>query len=146
MAQVIRPWQVFVIAAAGWISRHQTDFFTIEVWGLRGLVAFYLLIVMELSTLRVHLAGVTPNPNTAWMMRMGRNLTAPDGVLAGKRFIRSIKSECLEKMIFFDDRSLLRAAAFFVTTSVKQRSYLRPSHTTSSLSCVFAPIVRRPTA
>ena len=23
MAQVIRPWQVFVIAAAGWISRHQ---------------------------------------------------------------------------------------------------------------------------
>jgi hypothetical protein len=25
--------------------------------------------------------------NTAWMMQIGRNLTDPDGVLAGKRFI-----------------------------------------------------------
>ena len=23
MARVIRPWQIFVVAAAGWISRHQ---------------------------------------------------------------------------------------------------------------------------
>lgn len=79
------PWSTFL--RSHWECLAATDFFTIEVWGLRGLVTFYLLIVIELSTRRVHLAGVTPNPNTAWMMQMGRNLTAPDGVLAGKRFI-----------------------------------------------------------
>jgi len=79
------PWSTFL--KSHWECLAATDFFTIEVWGLRGLVTFYLLIVMELSTRQVHLAGITPNPNTAWMMQMGRNLTAPDGVLAGKRFI-----------------------------------------------------------
>jgi len=79
------PWSTFL--KAHWECLAATDFFTIEVWGLRGLVTFYLLIVIELSTRRVHLAGITPNPKTAWMMQMGRNLTAPDGVLAGKRFI-----------------------------------------------------------
>jgi len=44
-------------------------------------------LAIELSIRRVHLAGITPNPNTAWMMQIGPNLTAPDGVLAGKRFI-----------------------------------------------------------
>jgi hypothetical protein len=49
------PWSTFL--KAHWECLAATDFFTIEVWGLRGLVTFYLLIVMELSTRRVHLAG-----------------------------------------------------------------------------------------
>jgi putative transposase len=144
--------------------RAATDFFIIEVWGLRGLVTFYLLIVIELSTRRVHLAGNTPNPNTALMMQIGRYLTAPDGVLAGKRFIvmdreskfcdaflttlsesgteplrlpprspnlnaycerlvRSIKSEFLEKIVFFDERSLRRAATSFLDHHHEERNH-----------------------
>jgi transposase InsO family protein len=40
-----------------------------------------------------------------------------------ERFVRSIKSECLEKMIFFDERSLLRAAASFVDHYHEERNH-----------------------
>jgi hypothetical protein len=47
-----------------------------------------VLFVIELSTRRVHFAGLTPNPDTAWMMQIGRNLTDPvDGFLRDKRFV-----------------------------------------------------------
>ena len=32
------------------------DFFTIEVWGPRGLVAFYVFFVIELATRRIEIA------------------------------------------------------------------------------------------
>ena len=37
-----------------------TDFFTTEVWTMRGLVTYYVLFVIHLETRRVHVAGVTP--------------------------------------------------------------------------------------
>ena len=40
---------------------------------LRGLVTYYVLFVIELSTRRTHFAGLTPNPDMAWMMQIGRN-------------------------------------------------------------------------
>jgi putative transposase len=52
-----------------------TDFFTTEVWTLGGLVTFYVLFFIKLDTRQVHMAGVTPHPNEAWMMQMARNLT-----------------------------------------------------------------------
>jgi hypothetical protein len=58
--------------ASHWECLAAADFFTIEVWGVRGLVRFYVLIVMELSTRRVHLAGITPNPNAAKRRRVFR--------------------------------------------------------------------------
>ena len=64
------------------------DFFTVEVWGPRGLVTFYVFFVIELATRRIEIAGITPSPNEAWMMQIGRNLTDPvDGFLADKEFI-----------------------------------------------------------
>ena len=39
-----------------WTTLAAVDFFTVEVWGLRGLVTLYVLIVIELSSRRVHLA------------------------------------------------------------------------------------------
>ena len=59
------------------------DFFTVEVWGPRGLVTFYVFFVIELATRRIEIAGITSSPNGAWMMQVGRNLTDPlDGYLA----------------------------------------------------------------
>jgi hypothetical protein len=64
------------------------DFFTVEVWGLRGLVTFYVFFVIELATRRIEIAGITPNPNEAWVMQIGRNLTDPlDGFLADKKLL-----------------------------------------------------------
>ena len=79
-------WHTFL--KAHWDCIAATDFFTVEAWTPGGLVTFYVLFIMELSTRRVHLAGVTPNPDTAWMMQICRNLTDHfDGFLLHKRFL-----------------------------------------------------------
>ena len=52
-----------------------TDFFTAEVWTRSGLVTYYILFFIQVGSRKVHIAGLTPNPNGAWMTQMGRNLT-----------------------------------------------------------------------
>jgi len=52
-----------------------TDFFTAEVWTLSGLVTYYVLFFIHLGSRQVHVAGVTPHPNQAWMMQVARNIT-----------------------------------------------------------------------
>src|SRR5215218_7835405 len=47
------------------------DFFTVETLWLRR---FYVLFFIELSRRRVHLAGVTANPDGAWVVQQARNL------------------------------------------------------------------------
>ena len=131
----------------------------------RGLVTFYVFFVIELATRRVEIAGITPNPNEAWMMQIGRNLTEPDdGFLADKRFlimdrdskyslafrtllnnsgveivrlpprspnlnayaerfVRSIKSECLSRMIFFGERSLRKATREYAAHNHRERNH-----------------------
>ncbi len=148
------PWRTFL--AAHWETVAATDFFTVEVATVRRLVTYYVLVVIELSSRKVHIAGITPGPDGPFMMRVGRNLTDPfDGFLRGKRFlildrdrkfttefrdllehagtdvirlphcspnlnayverfVLSIKSECLERMIFFSEPSLRRAVTEFI--------------------------------
>ena len=132
------------------------DFFTVEVWCLRGLVTYYVLFVIELAKRIVHIAGITTRPNDAWIMQVARNLTdAFNGTLTGKshlivdrdrkysaqfrrliaecktavirlpprppdlnafaeRFVRSIKEECLDRMILVGQGSLRRAISEFL--------------------------------
>jgi putative transposase len=40
-----------------------TDFFTVEVLTLRGLIAYYVLFFIDLEIRRICLAGVTHHPN-----------------------------------------------------------------------------------
>jgi transposase InsO family protein len=47
-----------------------------------------LQFVIDLSTRRVEIAGITPEPDSAWMTQVSRNVTdANDGFLMGKRFL-----------------------------------------------------------
>jgi putative transposase len=138
-----------------WEVLGATDFFTVEVWTLRGLVRYHVLFVIRLSTRKVNIAGIVPEPDGEWMKQVGRNLTdCVDGCLGGcrylihdrstlftkeflsilesagvksvrlpprspklnafaERFVRSIKSECLERMILIGEGSLRRASAQF---------------------------------
>ena len=79
-------WRAFL--KAHWDVLAAIDFTTIEVWTKNGLVTYYLLFVLELSTRRVQLAGCTTNPGEVWMMQIARNLTdSEDGFLCAKRYL-----------------------------------------------------------
>jgi putative transposase len=79
-------WQQFL--KIHWDVLAATDFFTVEVATWHGLVTYYVLVVMELSTRRVHLAGITPHPTAAFMTQCARQLTdLLDGFLLGKRYL-----------------------------------------------------------
>ena len=59
-----------------------TDFFTTEVWSRLGLVTYYVLFYIHLSTRTVHIGGITPNPDKRWIAQIVRNITDIDeGVL-----------------------------------------------------------------
>jgi putative transposase len=71
-----------------WEVMSATDFFTVEVATWHGLVTYYVLVVMELATRRVHIAGMTPHPTAAFMQQCARQLMDPfDGFLLGKRYL-----------------------------------------------------------
>ncbi len=156
-------WGTFL--KAHWESLAAVDFFTVEVATLGRLVTYYVLIVLDLSTRRVQVAGLTPEPDTAFMIQVGRNLTGtPGGFLVGKhvlimdrdrkycegfrslleesgtnvlrlpprspnlnayaeRFVLSIKQECLERMIFFSEKSLRRAVSTYVAHYHRERNH-----------------------
>ena len=86
-------WATFVRSHAHLIAA--TDFFTTEVWAARGLVTHYTLIVIDIATLRVEVAGTTTHPVSEWMEQIARNLTDyEDGFLSGKRFL-IIDRDCI---------------------------------------------------
>jgi homeodomain-containing protein len=71
-----------------WDVLAATDFFTVEVATWHGLVTYYVLVVMELSTRRVEIAGITPHPHAAFMQPCARQLTDHfDGFLLGKCYL-----------------------------------------------------------
>src|SRR6516162_923942 len=133
-----------------------TDFFTTEVWTLGGLVTYYVLFFIHLGSRQVHLAGVTPHPNEAWMVQVARNVTMEEwGFLSpghyllhdrdgkycpafqqlidaagvtrvplpprspnlnayAERWVRSVKKECLSRLILFGEASLRHALTQYV--------------------------------
>jgi putative transposase len=55
-----------------WEVLAATDFFTVEVATWHGLVTYYVLVVMELATRRVEIAGITPHPTAlSWSSAPG---------------------------------------------------------------------------
>ena len=64
------------------------DFFTTEVWTVRGLVTYYTLFVIELHSRRVSIIGSTLYPDEAFVCQVVRQLTAAgEGVLDGHRVL-----------------------------------------------------------
>src|SRR5919198_817887 len=142
-----------------------TDFFTAEVWTLGGLVTYYVLFFIRLSTREVHVAGMTPHPHHAWMMQVARNITmeqwgflspgqylihdrdgkycpafqqmidaagitrvplptrSPNLNAYAERWVRSVKEECLSRMILFGEAALCRALHEYVEHYHHERNH-----------------------
>jgi putative transposase len=142
-----------------------TDFFTAEVWTLGGLVTYYVLFFIHLSSRQVHVVGLTPHPHQAWMTQVARNVTMEQGGFlssgqylihdrdgkycpafqhtieaAGvtrvplpprspnlnayaERWIRSVKEECLSRLILFGEASLRHALTQYVDHFHHERNH-----------------------
>jgi len=71
-----------------WDVLAATDFFMVEVATWHGFVTYYVLVVIDLATRRVQIAGITPHPTAAFMQQCARQLTDPlEGFLLGKRYL-----------------------------------------------------------
>src|SRR6266481_5884137 len=65
-----------------------TDFLSVEVYTITGLVTYYILFFIDIASRTVHIAGMTPHPDNRWMTRIARNLTdTEDGFRRGKRHL-----------------------------------------------------------
>jgi putative transposase len=157
------PWKTFLRAHAR--SIFAADFFTTEVWTMRGLVTHYTLFVIHHATRAIRVVGTTVNPGELFMDQVAKLLTDPvDGLLrnarfliidrdskftvafrrilkdAGirvivspaaapncnayaERFVRSIKDECLDRMIFFGTASLDRALREYEAHYLEERNH-----------------------
>jgi len=99
------PWATFLKAHLGVIAA--TDFFSVEVLTLGGLVRYFVLFVIDIETRRVQIAGIVRQPHGAWMKQIARNLTDNiDGFLSGTRYLIHDRDP-----LFTDEfRELLRTA------------------------------------
>ena len=79
-------WRTFL--RTHWRVLFAADFFTTEVWTLRGLVTYYTVFVIELHSRRVQVLGSTRHPDEAFVFQTMRHLTDDvDGVLRGDRML-----------------------------------------------------------
>ena len=142
-----------------------TDFFTTEVWTWCGLVTYYILFFLHVGSRHVHIAGMTPYPNAAWMTQIARNETmdtwgflkpgtylihdrdgkycptfqdiidhagitrvplpprSPNVNAFAERWVRSVKSEVLSKLILFGERSLRHALNHYISHYHEERPH-----------------------
>src|SRR5262245_36671631 len=65
--------QFLILTVAGcthWAGLAAADFFTVEVLTLAGQKRYLVFFVIELRTRRVHIAGIHPQPDGAWVEQM----------------------------------------------------------------------------
>jgi putative transposase len=165
-----------------------TDFFSVEVLTLRGLVTFYVLFFIHLESRKVELAGVTTHPDERWMQQMARNATmegwgflgncryllhdrdtkytesfraiikaggvkpvalpprSPNLNAYSERWVKSVKEECLSRLILFGEGALRRALQHYLAYYHQERNHqgkdnvllfpqVRASHTANTVQC-----------
>jgi putative transposase len=79
-------WKTFIREHLGAICA--TDFFTVEVLTMTGIVRYFVLFVIDLKTRQVHIAGIAHQVYGKWVEQVARNLTDPvDGFLKDMRYL-----------------------------------------------------------
>ena len=156
-------WKTFL--AAHWEALAAADFFSVEVVTSRGLVRYFALFVMRLTTRRVYIAGISQGLDDAWMAQIAGNLTdAKEGFLKdvrhlivdreplyteqfktilgsgavellklppsspnlnafAERWVRSIKEECLDRVVPLGERHLRHLISEYVEHFHTERNH-----------------------
>jgi len=102
-------WRAFLRQQAAGIVA--CDFFTVDTVWLRRL---YVLFFIEMDTRRVHLAGVTANPDGAWVAQQARNLLLVLGE-RGRQLRFLLRDRDAKFSRAFDDVFRSEGAAVLVT-------------------------------
>jgi len=155
-------WRSFLKAHLGAIAG--MDFFTVEVVTLTGLVRYFVLVVIDLKTRSVEIAGIVHQPDGRWINQVARNLTdvcdgflhdgyyvlhdrdplstaqfrdtlAAGGAMAvrlpakspnlnahAERFVRSIKEECINRVVPLGERHLRTVVRQFMIHYHEERT------------------------
>jgi putative transposase len=156
-------WKTFLKAHLGAICA--TDFFTVEVLTMTGIVRYFVLFVIDLETREVHIAGIAHQVYGKWTEQVARNLTDPvDGFLKdmrylihdrdpvftkhftdilastgaktlklppgspnlnafAERFVRSIRDECLRRIVPLGEWHLRRIISEYVEHYHRERNH-----------------------
>ena len=78
-------WKQFL--SSHWDVLAACDFFSIELLVKGKLVRCLVLFTIKLSTRKVELLGIRPQPDGKWMAQIARNMASGEGLLAGHRFL-----------------------------------------------------------
>jgi transposase InsO family protein len=134
-------------------------------WKWRGLVTYYTVFVIDLTSRRVRILGSTSHPDELFMRQIGRTLTmaddellcayrvlicdrdakwsgevrrllsdegirmvqtprrAPNANAYAERFVRSIKQECLDRVIPFGERHFRQTVSEYVAHYHHERNH-----------------------
>jgi transposase InsO family protein len=156
-------WAAFIRAHLAVLAG--TDFFSVEVLTLRGLVTYYVIFFIHLESRKVEIAGITAHPHERWMQQIARALTmdewgflhncrylihdrdtkytdsfraiiesgqvktirlparSPNLNAYSERWVRSVKEECLSKLILFGEGSLRRILQNYVAHYHAERNH-----------------------
>ena len=156
-------WREFI--QSHWQSLAACDFFTTEVYTVKGLTRYMVFVVIDYATRKVEIAGIVEQAYGDWMVQMARNLTDPFcGFLKSKkylvhdrdvlytkeftralkaagvkpiksmplapnfspfveRFIKSIQSECLDRMMIFGEAHLRYCITEYISHYHTERAH-----------------------
>ena len=156
-------WSEFI--RSHWESLSAIDFFHAEIYTLKGLTRYMVLVAIDYATRKVEIVGIIEQAYGDWMKQLGRNLTDPfNGFLKDKkyvvrdrdplyteafikilraggvkaiksmpmapnfspfveRFIRSIKYECLDRMLIFGESHLRYCINQYVSHYHEERAH-----------------------
>jgi putative transposase len=78
-------WKEFI--KSHWSVLAACDLLSVELLIKDRLVRCLVLFAIELSTRRVEILGVRPQPDCRWMEQIARNATGEDGFLASKKYL-----------------------------------------------------------
>ena len=87
-----------------------------------GLVRYYTFFIIDAASRRVQIAGTTTSPASVWMILLTA-YQAPNINAHAEWFVRSIKSECLDQMIFLGREPLVHAIAEYTEHYHEERSH-----------------------